>query len=141
PDGRARPSPRQPPGSLVASTSMTTAVAPPAIAEPEPAARRAWPLDALAAVVLLAAAAALRARPLAPPSLWIDDAWVSLLYKVHTVGDVRRIAVASPGFVVLLKAWLSVVRFSSLRAQLPAFVCGVLAPPAIYLTARAWRLG
>src|SRR6185503_15235525 len=63
-DGRARSSPRLPPGSLVASTSMTTAVAPPATAEPEPVARRAWPLDAVAAVALLAAAAALRSRPL-----------------------------------------------------------------------------
>ncbi|HEX4491638.1 MAG TPA: hypothetical protein VH914_10565 [Acidimicrobiia bacterium] len=98
-------------------------------------------LDALVAVVLLGLAAALRARPLAPHSLWIDDAWVSLLWKVHSVEDVRRISVASPGFVVLLKAWFSVVHFSSLRAQLPAFVCGILGPPAVYLAARAWRLG
>jgi hypothetical protein len=98
-------------------------------------------VDALVVVVLLGAAAALRARPLSPHSLWIDDAWVSLLYRVHSVGDVRRISVASPGFVVLLKGWLSVVRFSALRAQLPAFACGVLAPPAAYLAARAWRLG
>jgi hypothetical protein len=97
-------------------------------------------LDALVAVVLLGAAAALRARPLAPHSLWIDDAWVSLLWKVHSFGDVRRISVASPGFVVLLKAWFGIVHFSALRAQLPAFVCGVLGPPVTYLAARAWRL-
>jgi hypothetical protein len=97
--------------------------------------------DAVVAVVLIAGAVALRARPLSPHSLWIDDAWVSLLWKVHSVEDVRRISVASPGFVVLLKAWFSVVHFSALRAQLPAFVCGVLAPPTTYLAARAWRLG
>jgi hypothetical protein len=135
PDG---PSPSRP-GSLV--TSTTTAVAPPPAPASETVKGRAWVVEALAVVVLLVAAAALRVRPLAPHSLWIDDAWVSLLSKVHTVKDVRRISVASPGFVAFLKVWFKVVRFSELRAQFPAYVFGILGPPAVYLTARAWRLG
>lgn len=123
------------------STSVTASVAPPLIPEPAPVARRQWGFEALAAVVLLAAAAALRIRPLAPPSLWIDDAWVSLLYKVNTIADVRRISVASPGFVALLKVWFKVGGFSNLRAQAPAFAFGILGPPALYFTARSWRLG
>lgn len=97
--------------------------------------------DALAVVFLVAAAAALRVEPLGPHSLWIDDAWVSLLSKVHSIADVKRVSVASPGFVALLKLWFSAVGFSNLRAQMPAVIFGILGPPALYVTARAWRLG
>jgi hypothetical protein len=106
-----------------------------------PARRGFWSVDTLAVVSLVATAAALRVEPLGPHSLWLDDAWVSLLSKVHTVSDVRRISVASPGFVALLKTWFGVVGFSSLRAQTPAFLFGIFGPPALYLTARSWRLG
>jgi hypothetical protein len=123
---------------------MTTSVAEAEARPPDPPTadrRLARGLDGLLPLVLLGGAVALRARPLAPHSLWIDDAWVSLLWKVHTVEDVRRISVASPGFVAILKVWFHFAHFSALRAQLPAFVCGVLAPPGVYLAARAWRLG
>src|SRR4029079_9165048 len=105
-----------------------------------PVLRKVWSVDLLAALTLLAAAAALRAGPLAPPSLWIDDAWVSLLSKVHTISDARRISVAAPGFIALRKAWFWLVRFSNLRPQAPAFVFGILGPPALFVTARSWRL-
>jgi hypothetical protein len=108
---------------------------------PTPARRRYWGVDAFAVVGLVATAAILRFEPLGPHSLWIDDAWVSLVWKVHTVSDVRRVSVASPGFVALLKGWFRIVGFSSWRAQAPAFLFGVLGPPALYLTARSWRLG
>lgn len=107
----------------------------------EPSHRGRWiAVDWLVALALVGGAIALRARPIAPHSLWIDDAWVSLLWKVHTVHDVRRISVASPGFVVGLKAWFAVAGFSALRAQMPAFVFGVLAAPVIYVAARSWQL-
>jgi hypothetical protein len=141
PDGRSGPSPRRPPAPLVTSTSVTAPDAAPPITEPEAVARRGWGIDALAVVALVAAAVALRVRPLAPPSLWIDDAWVSLLYKVDSISDVRRISVASPGFVALLKLWFNIGGFSNFRAQAPAFAFGVLGAPVLYFTARSWRLG
>ena len=59
---------------------------------------------------------------------------------MHTISDARRISVAAPGFIALLKAWFGLVGFSNLRAQAPAFVFGILGPPALFVTARSWGL-
>jgi hypothetical protein len=100
--------------------------------------------DAALAVALAAVALLLRLDPLGPSSLWIDDAWAALVSKADSAHDVLLAGVTAPGFAALLKAWLAVVGFSELRAQLLPFVVGVVTPPLLYLVLRragAGRLG
>lgn len=102
--------------------------------------RRAWTVvaDAATVVLLVALAAWLRAPALGPSSLWLDDAWVALVHRTEGWQELRYVGFAAPGFVAVLKGWLAVAGPSELAAQLPAFVAGLLAPPAAFLLAR-WR--
>ena len=83
----------------------------------------------------------LRLNALGPSSLWIDDAWATLVIKAHTVHDVLLVAVTAPGFAVLLKGWLAMVGFSELKAQLLPFIVGVATPPLLYIVLRRGGVG
>ena len=107
--------------------------------DPGGATGRKYPTAMGVAVLLLAVGIVLRQRALAPRSLWLDDAWPALVDKVPW-RQVGVVGLTSPGFSVVLKVWLQVVGFSSLRAQVPAFVCGVIGPVALYFLARRMRL-
>jgi 4-amino-4-deoxy-L-arabinose transferase-like glycosyltransferase len=93
----------------------------------------------LAFCALLIVTAAICARGLAPPSLFRDDAWVTLVRRAPLTSALRM-GVTAPGFGVLLREWLAVAGFSELRAQLPAYLAAVLAPPMLYLLAVRMRL-
>jgi hypothetical protein len=97
--------------------------------------------DAAAAVLLTALAIVLRLRPLGPSSLWFDDAWAALVVRAHTLHDVLLAGATAPGYAVVLKGWTWVAGFSELKAQMPALVAGVLAPPTLFLVLRARRVG
>ncbi|HVL97947.1 MAG TPA: hypothetical protein VM324_01470 [Egibacteraceae bacterium] len=94
---------------------------------------RLRPLDGVVAVLLATGAAALRAGPLGPSSLWLDDAWTALVVRADSVAEAAALAVTAPGFGLLLRAWLQAVGFSETAAQLPPFAFAVLGPPAVYL--------
>lgn len=89
------------------------------------------------AVVLCVVAGVVRAGPLGPSSLWLDDAWVALVSKTSGVSDTFMVGLTGPGFAFLLKGWLAVVGFSETAAQLPAFFFGVVGPGLLYLVAVA----
>ncbi len=92
-------------------------------------------VDWLVVLLVVGVAAALRAPALAPPSLWLDDAWAALVIRAHGWSDLRLVAVTAPGWTVGLAGWLGAVGLSSLAAQAPAFAAGVLGPGALYLVA------
>lgn len=92
--------------------------------------------DFAIAFLLLLGGVLLRLPQLDPQSLWIDDAWVALVSKAGTWQDAVRMSLTSPVFGVLMHKWFSVVGFSNLKAQLPAFMCGISLPPVMYLSLR-----
>lgn len=102
--------------------------------------RRALLVDVAIVVVLTVAAYLVRRSGLGPSSLWLDDAWVALVHRVDAFSDVWRMGLTSPGFAVLLKAWLGVAGFTSPAAQAIPFVAGTLTPGAVYAVGRRLRL-
>lgn len=98
-------------------------------------------IDGLLAIALVAAAAFARYRPLSPSSLWLDDSWAAVAYKAHGVVQFSRAVRISPFFLATTAVWLKTVGLTSLRAQLVAFVPGILGPAAVFLAARSMRFG
>jgi hypothetical protein len=96
--------------------------------------------DVLVAIALLVVAAFLRAGPLTPSSLWIDDAWIGLVTRADGLGDVWLVGVTAPGFALLLAGVLGLVGFSEGAALALPFALGVAGPTVLYLAARALRL-
>jgi hypothetical protein len=97
---------------------------------------RGWLLDAVLVLGVTAAAVWLRVEPLGPSSLWLDDAWVAIVYRTEGLTELRYVGFAAPGFVVVLRAWLGLVGFSETAAQTLPFVAGVAAPGLAYLVGR-----
>lgn len=103
---------------------------------PEPIRTYPWrAVDLIAVAVLTVLAFLLRAHNLDPSTLTHDDAWVAYVYRAG-YSDSLIIGLASPGFVFLQKAWLGLVGFSELRAQLPSLVAGVVAPALAFVVLR-----
>lgn len=96
-------------------------------------------LHALVALGLLAVAAVLRAGPLAPSSLWLDDAWAALVSRVG-VGEAVGMGLTAPGMAVLQWAVFRVAGFSELAAQALPFAFGVAGPALLYLVLVRHRL-
>ena len=107
----------------------------PPVTAPGAGRRRRAPLHIAATVVLAVAAGWLRAEPLGPSSLWLDDAWVALVSKTQGPGDTFLIGLTGPGFAFLLKGLLGAVGFSETAAQFLPFTFSVVAPPLLYLAA------
>jgi hypothetical protein len=92
--------------------------------------------DVAVAVGLVAGAAALRVAPLGPPSLWLDDSWPTLVVKADTVHETLLAGAWAPGFILLMKGWLTTFGFSELTAQLLPFFIGIATPPFLYVVLR-----
>jgi hypothetical protein len=96
--------------------------------------------DSLVLAGFTALAVYTRYRPLAPHSLFLDDAWMSVGYRAHGVSQLARTTFTAPLFSIATDLWLKAVGLTSLRAQMLAFVAGVVAPALLYLVARSMRL-
>src|SRR5260221_4133321 len=108
---------------------------------PWPRAAMYWSaVDIGVAIALLGLAAYARYRPLAPSSLWLDDSWAAIGYKATSARELWRTMFTSPLFSLGTALWLKAVGLSSLRAQMLAFIPGVLGPPVLYFEARQMRL-
>lgn len=97
--------------------------------------------DVLLCFALSVIAVVLRYSPLAPWSLWRDDAWQALVIRADSWTTVARIGQTAPGFSVLLSLWLMLTGFSSAAAQALPFLAGVAAAPLVYLLARRCGFG
>lgn len=78
----------------------------------------------------------LRASALAPSSLWLDDAWISLVHRADSVGQVIDMSLTAPGFGLTLAGLFAATGFSELTAQLPALIAGLIGPVAVLVVAR-----
>lgn len=110
---------------------------------PTTAARRErsapWTVDVVLIVGLSLAALAVRAGPLGPVSLWLDDAWVGLVHRADELEELRRIGSSAPGFALLLRSWLAIAGFDETTAQLLPLAAGTAAPGLAYVVARRLR--
>lgn len=91
-------------------------------------------LDARAVVVAVAVvtlyAAWRRAADLDPASLWLDDAWVAVLARAPSLGDLLANTSSTPPlFALLVAACVRLVPDPEVGAQLVAFVAGVALVP------------
>jgi hypothetical protein len=107
---------------------------------PRPSRLDARLIDAGVVAAFTALAAFTRYRPLAPHSLFLDDAWVAVGYRAHGLAALARTTFTSPLFSLATDGWLKAVGLTSLRAQLPAFVAGIVAPATTYALARSMRM-
>ncbi|HEX4493318.1 MAG TPA: glycosyltransferase family 39 protein [Acidimicrobiia bacterium] len=101
---------------------------------------RRYLVDGAVLAGLTALAIFTRDRPLAPHSLFLDDAWVSVGYRSHGLAQLARTTFTAPLFSFATDLWLKAVGLTSLHAQMLAFVAGVVGPAAVYLVARSMRM-
>lgn len=92
---------------------------------------------ALAAVVGIGTA--IRAHGLTSLGLFRDDAWVALSSQVG-IGTAWHMWVTAPGFYLVERTFLLLHPGLTWWAQIPAFVLGAAAIPAMYAVARFFRL-
>jgi hypothetical protein len=82
---------------------------------------------------LITAGFLLSRRPLAPGSLWLDDAWVAIGHRANSLSEALAVSMTAPGFSLFITAWLKLVGFSELRAQWWPFAFGLAGPATVYL--------
>lgn len=96
-------------------------------------------VDSAVVIGLVAAGFLLRRPGLAPASLFFDDAWVALVYRVP-LSEVGTVDFTTTGFTALVKAWTLAVGFSELRLQMPIMAASLVTAPIIYWMLRR-RIG
>jgi hypothetical protein len=69
---------------------------------------------------------------LAPPGIWLDDLWVSVLARSASLGELIDFhPPVPPGFIILLKASSALFGDGHWQLQLPALVCRLAAIPIV----------
>jgi hypothetical protein len=105
-----------------------------------PATERRRRLGAAGALVVITGFGVfLRAHGFSGLGLWRDDAWVALSAKVG-LGSAWHMWVTAPGAYLIDRTVLVLSPGTTTWAQLPAFVAGVAAIPAVYFLLRWFRL-
>ncbi len=93
---------------------------------------------ALAGIV--AVGTAMRVPGLTSLGLWRDDAWAVMSTRVG-FGTAWHMWSTNPGFGLFERTFVLIGPHDTWWAQLPEFVCGVAAMPAMYALCRYMRLG
>jgi hypothetical protein len=70
--------------------------------------------------------------------LWFDDAWAAMPARVGLSSAVHMVLTA-PGFSLAMRSWIRLDPATTWWAQLPDYVLGVLAIPAVYAVVRFFR--
>ena len=97
-----------------------------------------WTIVALLVITIVGAV--IRAKSFANTGLVPDDAWVALSSRVG-LGTARHMWVTAPGFGLVERTWMVLGPSTTWWYQLPPFVFGVAAVPAIFCLARYFKLG
>lgn len=97
-------------------------------------------LTLLALLIVTIIGAIIRARGFASTGLFDDDAWVALSSKVG-LGTARHMWVTAAGYGFAERLWIILGSKATWSFQLPQFVCGVAAIPAVFFLALYFKLG
>lgn len=100
--------------------------------------RRVSTVEVLAVVGLLALGAYARAHGFTNLDLWFDDAWAAMPARVGLSQAIHMVLTA-PGYGLALRSWIRLDPATTWWAQLPAFVLGLCAIPAVYALVRWLR--
>jgi hypothetical protein len=87
---------------------------------------------------LLALGAYARAHGFTNLDLWFDDAWAAMPARVALSAAIHMVLTA-PGYGLAMRSWIRLDPVTTWWAQLPAFVLGLLAIPAVYALVRWLR--
>ena len=109
----------------------------PAVADPHRD-RTTLALVGVAAITVFGAY--LRANGFSELGLYRDDAWVALSARVG-LNEAWHMGVTAPGFVLFERAFTMLGPGSTTWMQIPIFVTGVVAIPAMYALSRYFGLG
>jgi hypothetical protein len=101
-------------------------------------ARRFSLTEVVAIVGLLALGAYSRAHGFTSLDLWFDDAWAALPARVG-LSQAIHMVLTSPGYGLAMRSWIRLDPTTTWWAQLPAFVLGLGAIPAVYALVRWLR--
>lgn len=93
---------------------------------------------ALALAALVGVGAVIRAHGFTRLDLWFDDAWAAAPARVGW-GKAVHMVLTAPGYGLALRLWIRLDPATTWFTQLPSFVLGVLAVPAVYALLRVLR--
>jgi hypothetical protein len=94
-------------------------------------------LAALVAITVFGAW--LRVQGLTSLTLYTDDAWAAMPARVG-IGTATRMGVTAPGYYLAERAWIHLAPGSTVWAQIPALVLGLVAVAAAYVLVRTYGL-
>jgi len=103
-----------------------------------PPSRNVTALEVAGVAMLLALGAYIRAHGFTNLDLWFDDAWAAMPARVGLSSAVHMVLTA-PGYGLAMRSWIRLDPATTWWAQLPAFVLGLLAIPAVYTLVRWFR--
>ncbi len=92
-----------------------------------------------ALVVITAFGAWLRVQGLTRLTLYTDDAWAAMAARVG-IGTAARMGVTAPGYYLAERAWIHLSPGSTVWAQIPALVLGLVGIAAAYALVRTYGL-
>ena len=94
--------------------------------------------ECVGVAALLALGAYSRAHGFSNLDLWFDDAWAAMPARVGLSAAIHMVLTA-PGYGLAMRSWIRLDPVTTWWAQLPAFVLGLLAIPAVYALIRWLR--
>ncbi len=108
-----------------------------AVADAAPAVRLRV-ATAVALLTLVALGAAIRAHGFTNLDLWFDDAWAAAPARVGW-GKAVHMVLTAPGYGLALRLWIRLDPATTWFTQLPSYVLGLCAIPAVYALLRLVR--
>jgi hypothetical protein len=80
---------------------------------------------------LMALGAVIRAHGFTSGDLWFDDAWAAMPARAG-LSDAIHMVLTAPGYGLALRSWIKIDPATTWFAQIPAFVIGIAAIPAVW---------
>jgi hypothetical protein len=96
-------------------------------------------LEVAILVALAVLGAVIRARGFTSNDLWFDDAWAAAPARVG-LADAIHMVLTAPGYGLAIRSWIRLDPATTWFAQLPAYVLGLVAIPAVWGLFRGLRL-
>jgi hypothetical protein len=100
---------------------------------------RVSPLEIVLLAALVVLGGVIRARGFTSGDLWFDDAWAAAPARADLSAAIHMVLTA-PGYGLALRSWIRLDPGTTWFAQLPAYVLGLAAIPAVWALLRRLHL-